>query len=421
MVDGFNEFERGEHMLAEQTLIGDIVQIPDKVMPAISGIVNAEDFSYPIFSELYAAATKLYREQKSIDALTLCSEAGDPKRYKDAVYRAWKMSTSPSNCRAHAQIVADNSKRRRAAEEVRELDGILSTGGDIGECREVAARVIGCLEERGQEREVSAAKLFFEYLERLEKAEPVEYIKTGFGDVDRRTHISRGDYVIVAGRPSSGKTALTLQWALKAARRNRVVYFSLETQPKKIIERMVACKAQIELERIKTLTLNEREKDEIESHGQDFKEMELFVVPAAGWTVEQVRAKTAQLRADIVFIDYLGLLRGKGESSYERVSKISSDLHVMAQSMGVLVVALAQLNRMGTGEPDMTHLRDSGQIEQDADVIFILDTPERDKNGNVLPDRSLYVVKNKDGECGKKRMIFDGAKQTFCEVSDREI
>ena len=130
----------------------------------------------------------------------------------------------------------------------------------------------------------------------------------------------------------------------------------------------------------------------------------------------QVRAKAAQLKAEVIFIDYLSLLRGEGKSVYERVTNISIDLHTMAQQSGTTVVALSQLSRSGKENPDMTDLRESGQIEQDADAILLLKSidPKRPDS-----DRELLVAKNKEGITGPILLNFIGEYQLFTEVETR--
>lgn len=130
----------------------------------------------------------------------------------------------------------------------------------------------------------------------------------------------------------------------------------------------------------------------------------------------QIRAKAAQLEAEVVFIDYLSLIKGEGKSLYERVTNISMELHTFAQQAKVTVVALSQLNRDDRGEPGLTNLRESGQIEQDADGVILLFEPARAEPG---VNRILSVAKNKEGRTGEIPLCFDGSLQRFREVEGR--
>ena len=222
--------------------------------------------------------------------------------------------------------------------------------------------------------------------------------------------------MVVGGRPSAGKTALTLQIALHMARKYRVVYFSLETSADKIYDRLIANYTGTPLAEIKE-PQTIKDWGRIAESTDSFSKLNLTVVEAAGWTVGQLRAKAMQLRAEVVFIDYLSLLQSPGNSRYEKVSNISIDLHTMAQKQKLLVVALSQLNRGGDGqEPSLTDLRESGQIEQDADVVLLLHSQDED---DQEADRGLIIAKNKEGAVGKMLLRFDGALQRFMEVVSR--
>ena len=144
------------------------------------------------------------------------------------------------------------------------------------------------------------------------------------------------------------------------------------------------------------------------------KRRRFHVVEAAGWTVPQVKAMAARLRADVIFIDYLSLLRGEGKSLYERVTNISMELHTLARQSKLAVIALSQLNREGKGEPDMTSLRESGQIEQDADVILLLH--QQDSHEEDAQRRDLIIAKNKEGMTGKIELLFQGDVQRFSQL-----
>ena len=189
--------------------------------------------------------------------------------------------------------------------------------------------------------------------------------------------------------------------------------FSLETKNQKIIERLFTTYAGLDFGKLKSRTLND---DELLKAAQDSigaSKLKLTVVNASGKTVAWIQSKALKLKADIVMIDYIGLIQAKGKSRYEMVSNISVDLHVMAQSLGITVVALSQLNRAGSGAPRMEDLRESGQIEQDADLIMLLHN-DKDKG-----EYTVIVAKNKEGITGAVPMRFDGAKQTFYELETR--
>jgi replicative DNA helicase len=141
----------------------------------------------------------------------------------------------------------------------------------------------------------------------------------------------------------------------------------------------------------------------------------LSIVKASGKSVSWIRGEALRLKADVVFIDYLGLINGTGKSRYEIITNVSMELHNMAQQTGITVFALSQLNRNATGRrPTMADLRESGQVEQDADVIVLLHRVNEDLN-----DMDVIIEKNKEGEVGTVKMKFWGGSQSFSEVLNR--
>lgn len=393
---------------AECCLIGDIISDPQRVMPEAALRLIPDDFFTPEYRSIYSACLKLYREDRQIDPVTVCAPLD--REYRKIVYDAYQATVSTANYAAHIGVVADTAKLIRAEQMARKfLTGLQD--GDVEQSREDAVNILQAFDGPDVEHSVSAEDGFIQFFgpERGKK----EYIKTGLSRLDRYAFISRGDYVIVGGRPSSGKTALTLQIMLTMAKDHRVVYFSLETKPDKIFDRLIATYTGADFGAIKRGALSEGEWGRISRYGEAFSRLNFSVVSAAGWTVEQVKAKAMQERAEIIFIDYLTLLAGQGKTLYEKATNLSLDLHTLSQHCNIAVVALSQLNREGKSDPDMTHLRDSGQAEQDADLILLL-------AGEAGSDhRDLIVCKNKEGQTGKIPIHFDGVHQRFTLIDER--
>lgn len=393
---------------AECCLIGDIISDPQRVMPEAALRLIPDDFFTPEYRSIYSACLKLYREDRQIDPVTVCAPLD--REYRKIVYDAYQATVSTANYAAHIGVVADTAKLIRAEQMARKfLTGLQD--GDVEQSREDAVNILQAFDGPDVEHSVSAEDGFIQFFgpERGKK----EYIKTGLSRLDRYAFISRGDYVIVGGRPSSGKTALTLQIMLTMAKDHRVVYFSLETKPDKIFDRLIATYTGADFGAIKRGALSEGEWGRISRYGEAFSRLNFSVVSAAGWTVEQVKAKAMQERAEIIFIDYLTLLAGQGKTLYEKATNLSLDLHTLSQHCNIAVVALSQLNREGKSDPDMTHLRDSGQAEQDADLILLL-------AGEAGSDhRDLIVCKNKEGQTGKIPLHFDGVHQRFTLIDER--
>ena len=220
--------------------------------------------------------------------------------------------------------------------------------------------------------------------------------------------------MVFGGRPSSGKTAFTLQTMLHMARKRKVCYFSLETSKEKIFDRLISSFTMTSFSEIKKSEI--KDWDTIINSYDEFAQLDFEIVAAAGWTVEQIKAKAIQCKAEVIFIDYLTLIKADGKNKLEQTTNTSIAIHTMAQQCGITVIALSQLNRGGKAELDMEALRESGQIEQDADCILLLQSTEPKE---PCADRELIIAKNKEGEIGKMILAFDGLHQKFFEQENR--
>jgi len=398
---------------AEFSVIGSIlIEQKQNLFPLAAEQLSPEDFQHPLCRKAFEVMIELdcdERAGKCVDPVAIANEMKDTEARKHLLTMAQSVPTTV-NFMSYVGIVAENSRRRTAAAAARQLAEALEPDFGIGEalsmgeCATLAERVTQAFEGKEQRAAVGMGELFAGFDERM--AQKPNYFRTGIGKLDGAVHIAPGHFAIVAGRPSSGKTAFTLQAALHMAHLHNVVYYSLETSPANLFDRAVACYAGVDMENIKTRKLTPQEKAAVNRAREDMQALRLHIVSAAGWTVQQIRASAMALRADVVFIDYLGLIKGSGKGRYEVVTQVSIDLHTAAQRTGVAMVALSQLNRTGAG---MAALRESGQVEQDADVIIMLEQPD-ENNPNA---RTIRVEKNKDGEVCQLDISFRGNFQRF--------
>lgn len=236
--------------------------------------------------------------------------------------------------------------------------------------------------------------------------EKPEYIRTGLSKLDDRLHLVPGNFVVIGGRPSAGKTALSLQVACNMAKSGkRVCYFSLETDPATLTARIISNQLYIPLQAVKTKNLSGVELDKL----ADVKKMPLFIRSASGKSVGWMKAQALRMKADVIFMDYLQIIHQTGaKDRYTAITQTSIALHELAQTTGKLVVALAQLNRQAAqGAPTNADLKESGQIEQDCDAIILL-------SGDSDPYH-FELSKNKEGEVGRLRITFNKQIQRFVE------
>lgn len=238
-----------------------------------------------------------------------------------------------------------------------------------------------------------------------------EYIRTGLKVLDNNLHLVLGNFVVIGGRPSAGKTALSLQIAASMAKQNYTVYyFSLETSKRKLGARLMANQIYCPLDTVKNKAVS---LNEIDGQAKNMK-MPLYIRSAAGKNVAWMKAQALRKKAQVIFVDYLQLIHETGaKDRYTAITAISIALHELSQTTGIVVVALAQLNRNPSkpgATPTNSDLRESGQIEQDADAIILLSGDN--------PDKYLFrLSKNKEGEIGDLPITFNKKIQRFQEYT----
>ena len=258
-----------------------------------------------------------------------------------------------------------------------------------------------------------ALRSFFE-----RKTRQAVYLSWPVRELDDRLFAEPGDFIIIGGRPSSGKSAWALQCAWHWAQKYRVGFFSLETSDDKLFDRQMSALTGIAMADIKRSKISDDDWTRIAEMSEAISTRPLELVPAAAMSAADIRAVTMMQGYQIIIIDYLQLIQAKGDNRVQQVTDISIALHTMAQSLGITVVALSQLSRLdpkaGKQAPDLSSLRESGQIEQDADIVMMLNIA-KDSD-----DRELWIRKNKEGTCPQIRLAFDGAHQTFSKAASQE-
>lgn len=234
------------------------------------------------------------------------------------------------------------------------------------------------------------------------------YIPTGIGPLDRNLHILPGNFILIGGRPSAGKTALSLQIAVEMAKQGRkVCYFSLETSPQILTQRIIANQLYTPLEQVKTKKVPAAELDGLSK----LRKLPLYIRSASGRNVAWIRAQALRMKAQVVMVDYVQIIRpDRSGDRYQAITQISIGLHELAQTTGMVVMGAAQLSRNAAhAMPSNADLKESGQLEQDADAVLLL--------GNADDGRSVCILsKNKEGRVGEIPLAFDKERQRFLEV-----
>jgi len=306
-----------------------------------------------------------------------------------------------------AKRIKENAALRRFQSLAVESASALTTYEDLSEIYQQMGEAMSLKAE--EEDAWTYEDVLNDYVLHMDE-KPV-YIKTGLERLDEALHISLGDFIIIGGRPSAGKTALSLQIAASMAKQDYIVYyFSLETSKRKLGARLMANQIYCPLDTVKNKAVS---LSEIDGQAKNMK-MPLYIRSAAGKNVAWIKAQALRKKAQVIFVDYLQLIHETGaKDRYAAITAISIALHELAQTTGIVVVALAQLNRNPSkprATPTNSDLRESGQIEQDADAIILLSGDN--------PDKYLFrLSKNKEGEIGDLPITFNKQIQRFQEYT----
>ena len=384
-------------LLIDQSGIGEVVE---RLKP--------DAFSIKPLREVYEAIVKLHFDSSPISAASVLNAVGadyEPIIKQSVEFAPFARSDVPF----YAGVLMEQSRLGRIKATAAELAA--------SETMEAANASMGALNglmvTRSAVRAVSAEDAATEFCSRM--TETPEYLAWGVPAIDGKVFAERGDLILLGGYPSAGKTLLAVQFALCLSNTYRVGFFSLETSARKLTDRVMSHMSQVPLLKIKRRDLDDADWEAIAAASADLSKLQFSIIEASGMSVHDIQAVSLNQRFDIIFVDYLQLINEKGKDRYETVTNISQRLHTFSQSSGVAVIALSQLSRpeKQTGKPKpptMASFRESGQIEQDADVAFILYPSDPDNNYST---RILKIAKNKEGEKAKIEFDFDGATQTM--------
>lgn len=366
------------------------------------------------YRSVFDAAWQLHREGRPIDPVTVKGIVGDS--YTQFLFQLMEITPTAANCRAYIDLLLTSAQ----LVQLRTAGLALADAVTADEANEAVKRIEQAAIQRPSTRILSLHDGFLDLIERMQ-AKP-DYIPWGLPRLDGEVLVQKGDFVVLGGRPSAGKTALSLQFAWAQAKDRKVGYFSFETTPEKVYDRLASLVTGADFGRVKRHTLQPDEVMKLVDVGKQLASRHLEVIHASELTVREIRSIAANRGYDIIYTDYLQIIRPEGRSTddlYRRVTQISMDLHALATSTGTLVVALSQLSRptkeSAAKAPTLSSLRESGQIEQDADAVLLL---YRTDTESPASPRRLQIAKNKEGRTGGYiDLAFDGPRQTFSEAS----
>jgi replicative DNA helicase len=435
---------------AEQSLLGALL-LDNQAFDRIADLVTAEDFYRDDHRRIWRHVAKLVEAGRPADVVTVAEsiEASEDKdKSGGPAYLAALAQNTPSalNIRRYAELVRERAVQRRLAHVATGIaESALAPGGkDVGQLLDEAESKIFQIAESGARRDQGLleikpvlAKVFerIDHLYHRDNPSDVTGVPTGYTRIDQMTSgMQPGDLVIVAARPSMGKTALALNIAEHVAVDNGlpVAIFSMEMSATQLAMRMLGSIARVDQHKMRTGRLNDKEWGDLSEAMGKLHETPLFIDEGGALTALEVRARARRLKRQysklgLIVIDYLQLMASttQGENRATEISEISRSLKAMAKELDVPVVALSQLNRAVDQRPDrrpvMSDLRESGAIEQDADVIMFIyrevvykpDLPE-DQRGLA----EVIIGKQRNGPIGTVKLTFLGQHTRFENYQD---
>lgn len=386
---------------AQQSVLGSCL-IDSRAVGLVLFDLSEDDFQ-GINQTIFTIIREMYTTGKPVDPVSVVDALGGGVEYRKYIIELMGITPTAAYVKKYASICRERSKVNR----FRELGEQLAAVENAKDAAEILRGINHIGVGRGMESWTmgQALKNFFE---RYHKK--VVYLPWFLEQLNGQISMEFGDFCLLGGRPSSGKSAFALEaavyWAVRCG--YRVGFYSCETSREKLTNRIVSACARVPLDGVKRSSLTDKEMEAVCDISARIKEAPIDLISAAGKTVAEIQAFALEKRHQIVVVDYLQIIADKGKDEYSQVSNISKQLHTMCQSLKIFCLALCQLNRTKGARPSLEDLRSSGQLEQDADsVLFLHRQDGKDK------ERELIIAKNKEGECRSTRLHFDGPIQHF--------
>ena len=421
-----------QNMDAEQSVIGGIL-LDNHALNSVLEILNVSDFYSEAHRKIFAAIIELYDKNQPSDLITLSNILKSKNQLDQAggiSYLASLTDNVPSsaNIGHYSRIVKEKSILRKLIGTATDiLSKSYTSGAEVDTLLDEAEHAIFEISENKIRPTFSPFKTIikesFKTIEKLhERKELVTGVHTGFMEIDDMTSgLQKSDLIIIAGRPSMGKTAFALNIAEYAALEAQipVALFSLEMAKEQIALRMLSSVARIDSQRIRRGFLGEADWPKLVAAAGRLSEAPIFIDDTPAVTVLEMKAKARRLKSEVdlglIILDYLQLMRSGGykESREQEISEISRSLKALAKELSVPVVALSQLNRKvedrTNKRPQMADLRDSGAIEQDADLIAFIYRDEIYNKSEENPEKGMAEIiigKQRNGPTGLTKLAF---------------
>ena len=415
---------------AEQSVIGSMIMDRDAIMTA-SEVITSEDFYQSQYGVLFDAMLELYNEGKPVDLVTLqerLREKDVPPEISSLEFAKDLLDAVPTsaNVRHYATIVQEKSMLRKLIKVNEEIANTCYLAKERTEdiLEETEKKIFDLLQYRSTGDFVPIKQVVLNALDKIEKASKnkgtVTGIPTGFIDLDYKTSgFQPSDLILIAARPSMGKTAFVLNVAQNMAFKEgkTVAIFSLEMSKEQLVNRLFSLESKVDSQNIRTGNLEDEEWAKLIEGANIIGKSNLIIDDKPGISISELRSKCRKYKMEhnlgIIFIDYLQLMTGSGrsESRQQEISEISRSLKALARELHVPVVALSQLSRAVEQRPDhrpmLSDLRESGAIEQDADVVmFIYRDDYYNKDSENKNIAEIIIAKQRNGPIGTVNLVW---------------
>ena len=426
---------------AEQAVIGSMLTDKDSVISALE-ILKPEDFYREDNKVIFGAIVNLYNKAEPIDIITLKSELVSLGKFEQVgglEYLAELPDKVPTtaNVEKYIKIVEEKSMMRNLIKTANELVNLgYDEAQDVEDIMDSAEKkIFNIMQKRNQKGYSSIKDILVDSFTQLEelynRKQHITGVPTGFADLDYKTAgLHNSDLILVAARPAMGKSAFALNIATNAAVRARVpvAIFSLEMSKEQMGNRILCSEAMVDSNKVRTGRVDDEDWAKLAGASGELSESEIFIDDTPGISVMEIRAKCRKLKLEknigLVVIDYLQLVQAsnkKGGSREQEISEISRSLKILAKEINVPVIALSQLSRAPEQRPDhrpmLSDLRESGAIEQDADIVMFL---YRDDYYNEESEKKniaeVIIAKHRAGSTGTVELLWLGNYTKFANV-----
>lgn len=431
-----------QNLEAEQSVLGSLMLDRDAIIK-VADTLSSEDFYDDKHRVIYLAILRLYDERSSIDVLTVANkldEGASLDKIGGMSYLTTLVNAVPSAAHVlhYSKIVRRKGTLRRLISQANDIVGLgYQENVDLETLLDQAEQKLFSVSQKYLKQNfVPLTEILHETFDRIDELHrekgKLRGLPTGFGDLDNKLGgLQKSDLIILAARPSMGKTSMALDMVrhIAVGKKRPVAIFSLEMSKDQLVDRLLAAEAEVDLWKMRTGKLNDVGPDnDFERIGHALgrlSEAPIFIDDSGTVNIMELRTKARRLQAEheleLIVVDYLQLMEGRStENRVQEVSEISRSLKALAKELNVPVLALSQLSRAveqrgGDKKPQLSDLRESGSIEQDADVVMFIyrDEMYTGKESRKPHIAEILIRKHRNGPTGDIELYFDGEKTSF--------